>query len=77
VAKARPDVNDILRGEGPEGVRDRYAKAKRYNGAAHAKPDAGLILRLTDWLKRDLPLILFWATGSPLRAGRLSLPRLA
>jgi hypothetical protein len=38
MAKARPDTNDTLRAEGPEGVRDRHAKAKSYNGATKDKP---------------------------------------
>jgi hypothetical protein len=36
MAKAHPDANDTLRSDGPEGVRARNDKAKRYNGAAGA-----------------------------------------
>jgi len=50
--KAHPDINDTLRAEGPDAVRARHDKAKKFNSGNTAAPP----LTLSDWLARDLPL---------------------
>jgi AAA domain len=53
VTKLYPDVNDTLMAEGPEGVKRRHEKAKRYNGA-DAAPEK-LILTLPEFLAGYIP----------------------
>jgi AAA domain len=57
MAKSRPDANETLRIEGPEGVRARHAKAKRYNGTGSA-PNPFKLVALDDVQIDDDPVHL-------------------
>jgi hypothetical protein len=59
--KERPDANDTLRAEGVEGVRERHDRARKFegndggNGHETGGPLIEMpVLKLDDWLKRDL-----------------------
>jgi putative DNA primase/helicase len=51
--KARPDINDALRDDGPETVRDRADHAKKYQGNGHAEEPEPELVASVSWIMTE------------------------